>query len=151
MDEVRSNNNVAYRCNYHVVWCPKYRRKVITRTADDRLKQIIRDVRAEPAAPLVELQTTPDHVHRLVVRDPQYGIHRLVTQVKGRSSRLGGRNSRTSAGACRPCGPTATSPPLPAVRPWRQSNAMSRTSATSKQLHPYLPMAEARGFAGGSR
>ncbi|BCL16824.1 IS200/IS605 family transposase [Micromonospora sagamiensis] len=29
MDEVRSNNNVVYRCHYHVVWCPKYRRKVI--------------------------------------------------------------------------------------------------------------------------
>ena len=88
MDEVRSNNNVVYRCNYHVVWCPKYRRKVITGTADDRLKQIIRDVCAEPDAPIVELQTMPDHVHRPVVRAPQYGIHRLVKQVKGRSSRL---------------------------------------------------------------
>ena len=40
MEEVRSNNNVVYRCTYHVVWCPKYRRKVITGDVDVRLKQI---------------------------------------------------------------------------------------------------------------
>jgi putative transposase len=88
VDGVRSNNNVVYRCNYHVVRCPKYRRKVITGAVDDRLKQIIRDVCAERDAPIVELETMPDHVHLLVVCDPQYGIHRLVKQVKGRSSWL---------------------------------------------------------------
>ena len=88
MEEVRSNNNVVYRCTYHVVWCPKYRRKVITGPVDDRLKQIIGAVCAERDAPIVELETMPDHVHLLVVCDPQFGIHRLVKQIKGRSSRL---------------------------------------------------------------
>jgi putative transposase len=88
VEEVRSNNNVVYRCTYHVVWCPKYRRKVIASPVDDRLKQIIHEVCAEHDAPIVELQTMPDHVHLLVVCDPQFGIHRLVKQIKGRSSRL---------------------------------------------------------------
>ena len=88
MEEVRSNNNVVYRCTYHVVWCPKYRRKVITGPVDERLKQIIGEVCAERDAPIVELETMPDHVHLLVVCDPQFGIHRLVKQIKGRSSRL---------------------------------------------------------------
>ncbi|MEV0806902.1 IS200/IS605 family transposase [Micromonospora sp. NPDC050200] len=88
MDGVRSNNNVVYRCTYHVVWCPKYRRPVITDEVDTRLKQIIRDVCAERDAPLIELDTTPDHVQLLVTCDPQFGIHRLVKQIKGRSSRL---------------------------------------------------------------
>ncbi|MEV0806462.1 IS200/IS605 family transposase [Micromonospora sp. NPDC050200] len=88
MDEVRSNNNVVYRCTYHVVWCPKYRRPVITGEIDTRLKQIIREVCAERDAPLAELDTTPDHVHLLVTCDPQFGIHRLVKLIKGRSSRL---------------------------------------------------------------
>jgi len=88
MDEVRSNNNVVYRCTYHTVWCPKYRRPVIAGGVDTRLKQIIRDVCAERDAPIAELETMPDHVHLLVTVDPQYGIHRLVKQVKGRSSRL---------------------------------------------------------------
>lgn len=88
MDEIRSNNNVVYRCNYHVVWCPKYRRPVITGHVDTRLKQIIREVCAERDAPIAELETMPDHVHLLVSCDPQYGIHRLVKQLKSRSSRL---------------------------------------------------------------
>lgn len=88
MDEVRSNNNVVYRCHYHVVWCPKYRRKVIGDKVDDRLKEIIREVCAERDAPIEAIETMPDHVHLLVVVDPQYGIHRLVKQIKGRSSRL---------------------------------------------------------------
>lgn len=88
MDEIRSNNNVVYRCNYHVVWCPKYRRPVIQGAVDERLKQIIREVCDEKHATIISLETMPDHVHLLVVCDPQYGIHRLVKSIKGRSSRL---------------------------------------------------------------
>ncbi len=87
-DEVRSNNNVVYRCTYHVVWCPKYRRKVIVGDVDTRLQQIVREVCAEHDAPIIELETMPDHVHLLVSCDPQFGIHRLVKAVKGRTSRL---------------------------------------------------------------
>ena len=88
MFTVRSNNNVVYRCAYHVVWCPKYRRPVIEGAVDARLKQIIRDVCAERECNLIELETMPDYVHLLVECDPQYGIHRLVKQIKGRSSRV---------------------------------------------------------------
>ena len=88
MVTVRSNNNVVYRCAYHVVWCPKYRRPVIEGAVDERLKQIIREVCAERECNLIELETMPDHVHMLVECDPQYGIHRLVKQIKGRSSRV---------------------------------------------------------------
>ena len=88
MAEVRSNNNVVYRCAYHIVWCPKYRRPVLEGAVGARLKQIIRDVCAERECHIIELETMPDHVHLLVECDPQYGIHRLVKQVKGRSSRL---------------------------------------------------------------
>ena len=49
MDEVRSNNNVVYRCTYHVVWCPKYRRKVIGGRIEQRLKEIITQVCDEPS------------------------------------------------------------------------------------------------------
>lgn len=88
MVEVRSNNNVVYRCAYRVVWCPKYRRPVIEGDVAARLKQIIREVTAERECNIIELETMPDHVHLLVECDPQYGIHRLVKQIKGRSSRV---------------------------------------------------------------
>lgn len=88
MVTIRTNNNVVYRCAYHVVWCPKYRRPVIEDAVDERLKQIIREVCAERECNLIELETMPDHVHLLVECDPQYGIHRLVKQIKGQSSRI---------------------------------------------------------------
>jgi putative transposase len=62
-----------------------------------RLKTILREVAAEHQARVLELELTPalacgasvpDHVHLLCEVDPQYGIHRLVRQMKGRSSRL---------------------------------------------------------------
>ena len=77
-----------YRCTFHVVWCPKYCRPVITGPVDLRLKEIIREVCAERVAPIVELETVPDHVQLLVTCDPKFGIHRLVKQIKGRSSWL---------------------------------------------------------------
>lgn len=84
----KSNRNVVYSCKYHVVWCPKYRRPVLVNEVDGRLKDIIRETCAEIHAELIEMEVMPDHVHLLVEVDPQYGIHRAVRLIKGRSSRL---------------------------------------------------------------
>lgn len=86
--EYKSNLNVVYACTYHVVWCPKYRRKVLTPDIGDRLKAIAAEVCQERRCDLIEIETMPDHVHMLVGVDPQFGIHRLVKLVKGRTSRL---------------------------------------------------------------
>ena len=84
----KRNNNVVYSCKYHVVWCPKYRRKVLVGDVADRLKDLIRQAVAEHQSELIEMEIMPDHVHLLVEVDPQYGIHRLVKQVKGLTSRM---------------------------------------------------------------
>lgn len=86
--QFRSNRNVVYSCQYHVVWCPKYRRRVLIDGVDVRLKTIIREVAAERRSEVIEMEVMPDHVHLLVSVDPQFGIHRLVRLMKGRSSRL---------------------------------------------------------------
>lgn len=85
---VHSNLNVVDSCKYRVVWYPRYRRKVPVDGVDARLKEIIREVAAKRRAEVIELETMPDHVHLLVEGDPQFGIHRLVRLIKGRSSRL---------------------------------------------------------------
>jgi len=84
----KSNNNVAYSCKYHAVWCQKYRRAVLVHGVDVRLKEIIQTVCTESRAEILELEVMPEHVHLLVEVGPQYGIHRLVRAIKGRSSRL---------------------------------------------------------------
>jgi putative transposase len=86
--EYKSNNNVVYSCKYHVVWCPKYRRKVLTQDVDVRLKELIHQICSEHQSEILELEIMPDHVHLLVEVDPQYGIHRLIKQVKGTTSRI---------------------------------------------------------------
>ena len=85
---MRSNADIAFRCGYHVVWCSKYGRGVIGGRMEARLKEVIAEVIAEKGAWLIELETMPDHVHLLVEVDPQFGIHKLVKAMKGRSSRL---------------------------------------------------------------
>ncbi len=84
----KSNRNVVYSCKYHVVWCPKYRRRVLMGEVETRLEEIIRQTAAELQTEVIELEIMPDHVHLLVEVDPQFGIHKLVKRVKGRSSRL---------------------------------------------------------------
>jgi putative transposase len=86
--QYKSNNNITYSCKYHVVWCPKYRRDVLVGEVEKRLKTIIADVCQKRDAELIELETMPDDVHLLVEVDPQYGIHRLVKEIKGLSSCL---------------------------------------------------------------
>lgn len=85
----KSNRNVYYSCKFHVVWRPKYRRPVLQDTAiATRLTSIIQEVCQEQQADVLSLEVMPDHVHLLVECDPQFGIHRLVRLIKGRSSRL---------------------------------------------------------------
>jgi putative transposase len=84
----KSNNNVVYSCKYHVVFCPKYRRKVLVDGVDDRLKNIAYGFAAEYSIEIIELEVMPDHVHILCEVDPQFGIHKFVKWLKGRSSRI---------------------------------------------------------------
>lgn len=83
-----SNSNVLFSCIYHVVWCPKYRRPVLVGQVAQRLKEIITTVADERRSRIQGVEVMPDHVHLVVEVDPQYGIHKLVKQMKGRSSRL---------------------------------------------------------------
>ena len=82
----KSNNGVVYSCKYHVVWCPKYRRKVLVDGVDERLKEIAHAVAEEMRFEIIEMEVMPDHVHMLVEVDPQLGIHKVVKRIKGRSS-----------------------------------------------------------------
>ena len=84
----KANHNIYYSCKYHVVWCPKYRRKVLVGQVATRLEQIIGEVCEEHKSEILSMEIMPDHVHLLVECDPQFGIHRLIKLVKGRSSRL---------------------------------------------------------------
>lgn len=84
----KSNQNVVYSCQYHVVWCPKYRRKVLVNGVDIRLKELIKSIAAEIQVDIIEMEIMPDHVHILLEVAPQFGIHKAVKSIKGKTSRI---------------------------------------------------------------
>lgn len=85
---LKTTNNITYSCKYHVVWCPKYRRAVLVDEVEQRLKALLESAIREHRSHLIELEIMPDHVHLRVEVDPQFGIHRLVKVLKGRTSRV---------------------------------------------------------------
>ena len=88
MDAPSSNRNVVWRCTFHVVWCPKYRRPVLVEGVDVRLKELMTEVAQGRGLRIREMEVMPDHVHLLMDVDPQFGVHRAVKLIKGRSSRV---------------------------------------------------------------
>jgi putative transposase len=87
-NKFKSNSNIVYCCKFHVIFCPKYRRHVLVEGVDVRLKEIIAELAKELKFEVEEIEIMPDHVHLLIDCDPQFGIHRIVKMIKGRSSRL---------------------------------------------------------------
>jgi putative transposase len=79
---------VTYVCIFHVVFRPKYRRKVLVPPVDARLKEIVHEQCAVLRQDLLAVEVQPDHVHVLVGCDLQFGIQRLVKHLKGVSSRF---------------------------------------------------------------
>lgn len=86
MDRYRSIDNIVWSCDYHVVFCPKYRRKVLVDGIDSRFKEIAHEVAEELDFEIREIEVMPDRVHMLISVDPQFGIHRAVKRIKGRTS-----------------------------------------------------------------
>jgi len=78
----KSNHNVVYSCKYHVVWCPKYRRKVLVDKVAERPFNLIPKAALRYRAEVLALEIIPDHVPLLVEVDPQFGIPRLVKHIQ---------------------------------------------------------------------
>jgi putative transposase len=72
---------------YHIIWCPKRRRKALVGPIRTRLEQIVREVAAEHEWAVMELAIQPDHVHLFIRADPRTLPSDIPRLIKGRSSR----------------------------------------------------------------
>jgi putative transposase len=79
----QQDNSIIYSCQYHVVFCPKYRRKVLTGGIDPRLKELILEKQDDYGYKIIDMEVMPDHVHLLIDVDPRMGIVKIVGQIKG--------------------------------------------------------------------
>jgi REP-associated tyrosine transposase len=83
-----STNKTVYSAKYHLIWCPKYRRRVLVGGVDARLQAIVAEVVAEVGAEIIEIEVMPDHVHLLAEFSPPVPLSEFVRLTKGRSPRL---------------------------------------------------------------
>jgi putative transposase len=83
-----TNAGTVFSLKYHLVWCPKYRRKVLIPPVDNRLKELICEVAAERDMTIHSMEVMPDHVHLFVEADPTLSVAEIVNRFKGRSSRV---------------------------------------------------------------
>lgn len=81
-----TDHSIVYSCQYHVIFCPKYRRRVLINSVASRLEQLILEKQEEYGYVVIEMKVMPDHVHLLLDVDPRKGINQIVGKLKGYSS-----------------------------------------------------------------
>jgi putative transposase len=84
--EYHSTHSWVYSCQYPVVFCPKYRRKVLSDGIDDRLKEMVVQKQEEYGYRVLGMEVMADHVHLLLDVNPQIGIKSVVSRIKGFTS-----------------------------------------------------------------
>ena len=74
-----TSNKAVYNIGFHLIWCPKYRRKVLTGKVETRLKELLLQKAADIEIIVDTMEVMPDHVHLFVkstpVLSPHYGVH----------------------------------------------------------------------------
>jgi putative transposase len=78
----------VHSLGYHVVWCPKYRRPVLTGRVADRLRELLYAKADERGWSIEALEVMPDHVHVFVRCGPDTSPARVAHQFKGYTSRV---------------------------------------------------------------
>jgi putative transposase len=81
-----SDGQFVFSCQYHVIFCPKYRRKVLIDGIDIRIKVLIEEKQEEYGYSVIDSEVMPDHVHLLLSVNPKIGIYSIVTKIKGYTS-----------------------------------------------------------------
>lgn len=82
-----NSKTAVYNLGYHIIWCPKYRRKVLVGEVETELKRLLYIKADELQCEIITLEVMPDHVHLFVKTPPTIGVHFLIQQLKGMTAR----------------------------------------------------------------
>ena len=85
-NEIKHLSHSTYRCQYHIVFAPKYRRKEIYGKLRKDIGEILRKLCEEKKVEIIEAEACPDHIHMLVSIPPYLSIAQFVGFLKGKSS-----------------------------------------------------------------
>jgi len=86
MSRFRKLSHTIWHCQYHIVWAPKYRYKILTGRVGDEVSNCIRAFAEQMKSEVVELNVQPDHVHLLAMVPPKTSISDYVGAMKGRTA-----------------------------------------------------------------
>ena len=86
MSRFRKLSQTIWHCQYHIVWVPKYRFRILTGKVANETEACVRAFTEQLGCDLIELNVQPDHVHLLVMVPPKISVSGYVGAVKGRTA-----------------------------------------------------------------
>ena len=82
MNKYESSPHLVYDCKYHVIFCPKYRRKILNDDVSIKLKEIFTTIANRYSFDIIEMEIMPDHCHLLISCNPRFGIMECIKKLK---------------------------------------------------------------------
>ena len=84
MGKYKRQSHVIWQCTYHIVWCPKYRFRVLTGLVKDFVEHDIKLLAEWKGSEVIELSVQPDHIHMVISVPPKLSISDLMGTIKGK-------------------------------------------------------------------
>lgn len=84
---VKATKGARYHINYHLVWCPKFRRPVLKGKVGERLQELLQVIAEQWEFEIVAQEVMPDHVHLFVSTPPKYSPSEIARLFKGATAR----------------------------------------------------------------
>ena len=84
----KKSETCVFNIAYHLIWCPKYRRKVLVGQVETRLKELLVQKAEEIGVDIAQMEVMPDHVHLFVKTQPTLAPQFVVQQLKGYTSHI---------------------------------------------------------------
>ena len=86
MKDINSLEHTKWRCQYHVVFAPKFRRKAIYNELRADIGMILRKLCEQKGIEIIEANACPEHIHMLLSIPPKYSVSQIMGYIKGKSS-----------------------------------------------------------------
>jgi len=83
----KHSKTTVYNIGFHLIWCPKFRRRVLEGDIENRLRELLLEKADEIGITIEKMEIMPDHVHLFVKSSPTMSPHWIVQQLKGYTSR----------------------------------------------------------------
>lgn len=88
MGKIYHGRGYVYSIQYHIVWCVKYRHKILSNKIESRLKEILDKIANDNGYKIITINGDLDHIHMLIECTPQHYIPDIIKALKGVSARL---------------------------------------------------------------